>query len=313
MANSLSSSASATILPFISQEELHQFHTIDRKLYTLLVTILSRNPFESLQIMALWLWLERADLNNVIVKKMLSLPHTLVNGLADEAVTFLISIASSDSMMTSPIEIHDMPLTQSLMKREMPPKFFHEHREQVAQGIAKIFNEVCLRVLADIMQQVMQRDKTSFINNMKQPMDVASPLPAAASFQYQSLGLQFQPGFSTQVGFGRGMGLDQSGISSDDRTMFVTFSKGYPVFEWEIREFFTRTYGNCIESLHMQEVMPNEQALFARIVFSSAPTLDVILHGMSKVKFTINGKHVWARKFVPKHSNLVSSSSSTRS
>ena len=77
--------------------------------------------------------------------------------------------------------------------------------------------------------------------------------------------------------------------------------KDCPVYEWEVREFFTRTYGDCIESLHMQQVLlPNEQSLFARIVCHSASAIEVILNGMNKAKFTINGKHVWVRKFVPK-------------
>ncbi|WRX33429.1 hypothetical protein QQP08_025916 [Theobroma cacao] len=68
----------------------------------------------------------------------------------------------------------------------------------------------------------------------------------------------------------------------------------------EVREFFTRAYGDCIESLHMQEVPPDEQSLFARIVFRSESAIEIILSGMSKAKFTINGKHVWTGKFVPK-------------
>ncbi|KAJ1380678.1 hypothetical protein SESBI_45819 [Sesbania bispinosa] len=95
---------------------------------------------------------------------------------------------------------------------------------------------------------------------------------------------------------------------ADDRTLFVTFSKGYHVEEWEVREFFTMTYGDCVESLQMQEIVqPNEQPLFARIVFHRVCNIDMILRGATKVKFTINGKHVWARKFVPKRTTTTKS------
>ncbi|XP_050220062.1 uncharacterized protein LOC126670392 [Mercurialis annua] len=91
------------------------------------------------------------------------------------------------------------------------------------------------------------------------------------------------------------------GVGADDRTMFVTFSRGFPVYEGEMRQFFTKYYGDCIESLKMQVVDEmNEQALFARIVFRSPVTIPSILNGEDKAKFYINGKHVWARKFVPK-------------
>ena len=58
----------------------------------------------------------------------------------------------------------------------------------------------------------------------------------------------------------------------------------------------------------MQEAQPHQQVLFARIIFQTASNVEMILCGMGKVKFTINGKHVWARKFVPKHakSSLLS-------
>lgn len=90
--------------------------------------------------------------------------------------------------------------------------------------------------------------------------------------------------------------------SIDDRTLFITFSKGYPVQEWEVGDFFTKTYGDCVESVHMQEVQPNEQPLFARIVFRTASIIVGILNGNCRAKFTINGKHAWARKYVPKRS-----------
>lgn len=51
----------------------------------------------------------------------------------------------------------------------------------------------------------------------------------------------------------------------------------------------------------MQEVnTPGEQALYARLVVRPDSATDVVLNGESKVKFAINGKHVWARKYVRK-------------
>ncbi|KAL2534349.1 Uncharacterized protein Adt_07700 [Abeliophyllum distichum] len=56
-------------------------------------------------------------------------------------------------------------------------------------------------------------------------------------------------------------------VPPEDRTMFVTFSRGYPVAEREVRHFFSTNFGDCIESFHMQEVRPHEQPLYARVVF----------------------------------------------
>lgn len=51
----------------------------------------------------------------------------------------------------------------------------------------------------------------------------------------------------------------------------------------------------------MQEVAEDEQALFARLVARSASGIGVVLGGQRKARFSINGKHVWARKYIKKH------------
>jgi len=51
----------------------------------------------------------------------------------------------------------------------------------------------------------------------------------------------------------------------------------------------------------MQEVGENEQPLYARLVVPDLSAMVAVLSGQSKAKFSINGKHVWARKFVRKN------------
>ncbi|XVE97895.1 hypothetical protein REPUB_Repub03eG0058300 [Reevesia pubescens] len=274
---------------FVSQDEFNTFHRIDRELYILLVINLWRDPVESMQVMALWLWLERVGFKNV-VKKTLSLPYILINELADEAVT-CINIINNDQLASWFEGNVDNPLMLSLIERDLSLLFFYENRLLATHGIARILNEVCMRALRDIMQHAIERHAAQSLADSQQVISHSLHQPMV------------QPGLS-QLGFGQGeVGVSwtqENKVPPDDRTMFVTFSKGYPVYEWEVREFFTRAYGDCVESLHMQEVLPAEQSLFARIVFHSASAIEMILNGMGKAKFSINGKHVWARKFVPK-------------
>jgi hypothetical protein len=52
----------------------------------------------------------------------------------------------------------------------------------------------------------------------------------------------------------------------------------------------------------MQEVNPPKQSLYARLVVRPE-AMDVIDHFLdynSRMKFSINGKHVWARKYIRK-------------
>ncbi|KAF7146896.1 hypothetical protein RHSIM_Rhsim03G0122400 [Rhododendron simsii] len=90
-------------------------------------------------------------------------------------------------------------------------------------------------------------------------------------------------------------------VLPDDRTIFLTFSKGFPISENEVRDFFARKYGEIFETIHMQEVGAEEQMLYARLVARSASSIGVVLGGQRKARFSINGKHVWARKYIKKH------------
>lgn len=88
-------------------------------------------------------------------------------------------------------------------------------------------------------------------------------------------------------------------VPPEERTIFVTFSKGYRVSESELVEFLTSNFGHCVESIHMQAVMFGQQPLYARVVFLSLHFIHTILSGEDKVKFSVNRKHVWMRKYVP--------------
>ncbi|XP_042495141.1 uncharacterized protein LOC122074382 [Macadamia integrifolia] len=98
---------------------------------------------------------------------------------------------------------------------------------------------------------------------------------------------------------------DATGVPPDDRTIFVTFSRGYPILKRELQTFFTMIYGDCIESIHMQDVVYG-QPMFARVVLRTVAVLDLILEEADeegKAKFVINGKHAWVRKYIPKNIN----------
>ncbi|KAK4356177.1 hypothetical protein RND71_025148 [Anisodus tanguticus] len=49
----------------------------------------------------------------------------------------------------------------------------------------------------------------------------------------------------------------------------------------------------------MQEVNDEEQALYARLMTRSPVALEAIVDG-GRAMYNINGKHVWARKYVKK-------------
>ncbi|KAI7980258.1 hypothetical protein LOK49_Contig175G00004 [Camellia lanceoleosa] len=154
--SSFSLTSPSSCLP-ITDEQFNDFHSIDRILYSRLVLGLARDPAESMQVMALWLLLERGSYNCHLVNKILSLPGSVINSLVDETAK-------------------------------------------------------CLK------------------------------------------------------------------CTEGDRK-----------------------FGEIIEAIHMQEVPAEGQVLYARLVVHSASVINVVLEGQRKAKFSINGKHVWARKYVKKN------------
>ncbi|KAF8034025.1 hypothetical protein BT93_C0337 [Corymbia citriodora subsp. variegata] len=287
----------------IPQQHYELFHSIDRALYTILAIQLCRDPAESLYVIALLLWLERTGFPHA-VKTVLSLPKMLVSDLADEAVACLSFIFNHCSFSNGGA---DVPLMRGVIGRRISPQFLHENQDDARQVISKIMNTVCVRALTDIMQKAV-----TMRNARRNPSPVCLPDRPA----FPGMRLRRNENTNDRVMINRHVPTGHQNrkywfderevaeaVPPDDRTLFVTFSKGYPVHEWEVREFLTRAYGDCIEALHMQEVQAGEQPLFARVVFRSASTIEHVLDASGKAKFIINGKHVWARKFVPKRTN----------
>ncbi|XP_048425270.1 uncharacterized protein LOC125470353 [Pyrus x bretschneideri] len=91
----------------------------------------------------------------------------------------------------------------------------------------------------------------------------------------------------------------QPNVDNNNRTLFLTFSKGHPVSK-ELKSYLNRKFGDCIESVFMKKpVHPNDQSLFAQVVVKSASDATRILDKPDhegKVKFSVNGKDVKARR-----------------
>ncbi|XP_042002851.1 uncharacterized protein LOC121752040 isoform X1 [Salvia splendens] len=282
----------------VTLDEFKIFHRIDRSLYVILVRDLVRNPLECLYILGLWLWLERAGFYH-FVSKTLSLPPFLINELADEAVTCIKSTNTQFPFSSESIEI---PLTQSLVKKDISLQFFHENHLTAFHGIEGLVRGVCIPSLSDMLEKDGYGGYvyTPMKGQIMAPSHPASA-PSVSSVREPSSVENLPMQSVASVGCGDSPPSCGKGeVSRNERTMFVTFSKGYPVSEMEVRQFFSRLLGNCIESFHMQEVKREEQSLYAKIVFLRPSFIGAILKGVSKAKFTINGKHIWMRKFVPR-------------
>ncbi|KAL6952823.1 hypothetical protein U1Q18_047401 [Sarracenia purpurea var. burkii] len=405
MASPLSSSSSltsASLSPLepITTEEFNHFHAIDRDLYSRLIFGLHRDPAESMQVMGLWLWLERYGPDSLLVEKILSTHLPVVNGLAEETVACLKS-AEGDGFSSDSDETNDIPLLRRLLGNPgLSLRYFHDNRIAVLRGVSKIVSKVCARAFEDIIRQsygnsnnnprfmvssnvgnagegsssgggvvapplmlaggggevsgvANERGTEMLGSNFSNPSSGYNlplfpavggfsgmgyggltgagpsvppdyglssdrsgvpryPVPAAAGLQFYDAydlrnQLQWQV-WNHEEDVGEMLGRislagagDEKDVPPDVRTIFLTFSKGYPISENEVKEFFVRKFGELIEAIHMQEVPAEEQVLYARLVARSISAVDAVLDGQRTARFSINGKHVWARKYVRKN------------
>ncbi|KAF6146747.1 hypothetical protein GIB67_009033 [Kingdonia uniflora] len=306
----------------LTDEEIKSIHTIERKIFKRLVSNLGRDIGVSMQIIALWLWLEQMGFPSVI-HQVSGLPDIVLNSLAEEAVTCLRSLENRSSFQG-----RDILFTLNLMERYgISLQFIHENQICALKEVTSILVERCMRAFSDIsivpqaiksqggvqegqMIPTMASNIPSFLlTSPTQPSQVYSPIPSPAwilpdnhfsKIQIVNNNLEMgEPSISHP-------NMDLMLISSnlkeeareDNRIMFVTFSRGYPVTKVELHEFLTRRYGDCIEAIYMQDGTPDAQPLFARVVFYSSSFIDTILGGNEKESFVINGKHVRMRRYM---------------
>ncbi|XP_074356569.1 uncharacterized protein LOC141696311 [Apium graveolens] len=288
----------------MSDQEFNLYHTIDRKLFYMLISNLGRNVDESVHVVAFLIWLEKIRFSSRTVFKVISWPPHLVFQLADEVAALLMCLMSTD--------LGDKSISTYLLAQlcfaDIDLVHFHQNRIKILENVKKVVVEVCLRAFKDIL-------------NGGYPVVVPSPVypHVAGGFPQLGFGENLGPGSyfprshklaqlledpSADLSeiFG-GLQLvdgceDELDVPPDDRTIFLTFSRGYCIAKIEIQEFFTRIFGQCIEDIYMQEVQSDEQPLFARMVCRSASVIPKIAPPGPKSMYNINGKRIYAKKYV---------------
>ncbi|KAI3758016.1 hypothetical protein L6452_05562 [Arctium lappa] len=237
---------------------------------------------------------------------------------------------------------YDISLLNNLLDRKrICLKEFHENRVWIFDEVSQIAHDVYGKALKDILQQFIRRDIPSTMVPPKEVVTGVGSggsrylghLVPSPSYEINNyLGFRPELGFATHqdwpmttferangalltpmLDFGQHKNLClksplilrdlEHEIPVDDRTVFLTFSKGYPISESEVRDYFTRNFGDFIEAIHMHDVGRDEQPLYARIVAYSPSMVNTIVGRdgpEGKSKYNINGKHVWARKYVKK-------------
>lgn len=287
------------LFPPLTEREIHMFHKADREVFCCLLLKLGLDPAQCLIVMALWLWLENVGYPNVI-PQLVGLSNRMLNAMVNEARACLKCLEEETSHIPKG---GGLPLTTTLIDKEISLHLFHLRRFTAIAGIKSLLNNVCVRIFADILYNVLMGP------GGPSPGQGQGPGLAVPGFPHPLFGnvtVQLpncQERESCSCG-GNGGGVSwrrrpSDDATDDDKTMFLTFSRGFPVTEEEVVKLFTTTLGEAsVKAIYMGDAETvNEQPLFATMVVDTVAKVDDILLGKRIAKFKINGKHIWARKY----------------
>ncbi|GMH10839.1 hypothetical protein Nepgr_012680 [Nepenthes gracilis] len=83
-----------------------------------------------------------------------------------------------------------------------------------------------------------------------------------------------------------------------DRTIFITFSNGYPLSDYQIRNFFNSKYGECVERIYIHRrddpLMP---PLFGKVIFLRRSIPLMLFGDQDEVHFTVDGMSLRCKKY----------------
>lgn len=282
-----------------------------------LVYNLGRDPIESILSIALWLYLEYTTHPNLIHEISLLKP-SLINALANEAVLCQKCLETSDA--GNPLSYSSsIPLTAAIIQdTNLTLKVFNRKRYTIITGIKSVLNNVCCRIFTDILSHVYGIASTSTGSSTNGP-----PVPVIPpGFPHAVYGPFCPSRPDYDLGDER-VWLDpvcrrppSNDVNDEDKTMFLTFSKGFPVMEYEVLYLFRTLFGeNCVAGLMMGSLVDDErlaamahmgeEPLYATMLVDSVETVDKILVGKRIAKYKINGKDIWARKYELRRVSLV--------
>ncbi|ESQ33230.1 hypothetical protein EUTSA_v10005525mg [Eutrema salsugineum] len=286
-------------------EQLHDFHSQDREIFAKLVLKFSRAPAESLLVMATWFWLENFGFKHIF-SVIMSLSDPLIISLADEAVSCFRCLEFNKP----PNGFKQIPLTARFMEKDISLQIIYKYRYSAIIGIKNFLSTVCSRIFSDIIQRALLCPlSSSNFSRLCSPLNIPGfPHPTFGNIVVMPHVVCWNniPNNNPSLIPSDLWGWHTTCIATEnDRTIFLTFSRGFSVSEAEVKKLFTQKYGEgCVVGVFMPDVSGNsfnkngqQQSLYARLVLDSVVTVDRILKGNSLNKFDWSGKHIWARKY----------------
>ncbi|KAM0883148.1 hypothetical protein ACQ4PT_031834 [Festuca glaucescens] len=297
--------------------ELALFHGQDRSLFHRLVRDLSQDAESMRWVMALWLWLESAGHHN-FTHRVSAMPGPVVLRFVEEALACLARLAGRKLAGAGEL----LPCTNALLAERIENvSYFDARRGEVTPSVRSLYKNICRVVFDDgcLADDAVFPPRPAATNRVgssgtSAPRAVGTPVVAAfagpapavrnrntAASPFSQLNAMAAPWCPVPVraAYERQQQQVISPIPEEFRSLFITFSRGYPISKEDIEEFFNAIHGPCVEAVMVERAPAGQMPVYGRVVLRSPDMIPVLLGGQQTAKYIIKGKHLWARIFVP--------------
>jgi len=217
-----------TMASLTTMEKLILFHKLERDLFHRLVHDLAQDPVPMRWVIAFWLWLE-SDGHHDFIRRVSALPGPVVLRFVDEAIACLRCLARQGHGPAAGTgdggdgRERCLPCTNALLTKRIDDVGYFEGHREVLDGVTYQYRSVCLAV-CDVSSKSVPTNTSGVL--AAPPMVGSSVLtaPTVASFPLNPMASPWIP--------------LQSPPADDYRSLFITFSRGYPINREDIMEFF---------------------------------------------------------------------------
>ena len=225
-----------------TMEKMLLFHKLERDLFHRLVHDLAQDPAAMRWVIALWLWFESVG-HHDFIRRVAALPGPVVLRFVEEAIACLRCLASPGQGATAASDgdgrDRRLPCTNALLAEPINDVAYFQGRREVLDGVSHQHRSICLAVCnVGNNTTCTPSSNTGSVPATPPRAMVSSPIiratprvaplplnPMATSFPLNPMASPWIP-------------IMQSPLPDDYRSLFITFSKGYPISKEDIMEFF---------------------------------------------------------------------------
>ncbi|KAF9602659.1 hypothetical protein IFM89_030547, partial [Coptis chinensis] len=270
--------------------DLRMFHRAEVQLFNRIVGRMKINWLVTKKVMSLWFCLEEVGYAGLLEKICLCDDKT-VKIIFKETTSCFHSFGPD---ATEPRNLDEDLFMSGLVNKPINRGFIYTNRDIIFERTTHFLNTICNVIFDKNAAREVDPEKRVVLFR-----DVGECSRSQAETSTRSRHVS-RP--SSLDPFARPFYANQR-PPRDQRTMFLTFSDGYPLCREEIIDYFTKRYGDVVEEVIMEETREKVAPKCAKIVFRNVLTIPLILGQKEKAKFCVNGKQLWARMFIPRTQN----------